>query len=66
MIQRGYPYQLFENFLEKKNINFKNIILIFDSKFYSESKEVTFVGIQGKKLLIEHSVWMEVDTKGVP
>ena len=64
MIQRGYPYQLFENFLEKKNINFKNIILIFDSIYYSESKEFTFVGISRKKLLFEPFVLMEIDTKG--
>ena len=61
MKQRGDPYLLFWEFREKKNINFQNIKLIFNSIFYKESKEFTFVRISRKKLLFEPSVWREDD-----
>ena len=66
IIQRGDPYLLFWEFQEKKNINFQNIKLIFNRIFYKESKEFTFDRISRKKLLFEHSVWREDDTKGGP
>ena len=56
LIQRGDPYQLYREFLKKKNINFQKINLIFNSIFYTESKEFTLVGISRKKLLFEPSV----------
>ena len=41
---------------EKKNINFQNIKLIFNSIFYKQSKEFAFAEIYRKKLLFKHSV----------
>ena len=51
---------------EKKNIYFQNIKLTFNSIFYKKSKEFTFARISRKKLLFEHPVWREDDTKGGP
>ena len=42
MIQKRDLYLLFENFKRKKNINFQNIKLTFNSIFYKLSKEFTF------------------------
>ena len=56
----------FENFKRKKNINFRNIKLIFNSKFYKESKEFTFARISRKKFIFELSVWREDNTKEGP
>ena len=66
MIQRGDPYLIFWEFQKKKNPNYQNIILIFNSIFYKESKEFTFAPISRKKLLFDPSVWMEDDTKDGP
>ena len=57
---------LFEDFYRKKNINFQNIKLNFNSIFYKQCKEFTFAEISGNKLLFEPSVWREEDTKGGP
>ena len=66
MMQRGDLNLLCWEFQEKKNINFQNIKLIFNSIFYKESKVFTFDRISRKKLLFEPSVWKEDDTKGGP
>ena len=66
MIQRGDAYLLFWEFQEKKNINFQNIKLTFNSIFYKESKEFTFAEISWKELLLEPSFWKQHDTKGGP
>ena len=50
---------------EKKN-NFQQINLIFNSIFYIELKEFTFVEISRIKLLSEPSVPGVIDTKGGP
>ena len=55
----------FENFQGKLNDNFQKIKLIFNSIFYIELKEFTFVEISRIKLLSEPSVRGFVDTKGV-
>ena len=47
---------------EKKNINFQKIKLIFNSIFYIELKEYTFVAISRIKLLSEPSVRGVFDT----
>ena len=49
MIQRGDPYLHFLEFQVKKNINFQNIKVIFNSIFYKESKEFIFAEISRKK-----------------
>ena len=66
---RGVDFQiinmnLIENFQGKRNFNFQRIKLIFNSIFYKELKEYTFVEISRIKLLSEPSARGLVDTKG--
>ena len=62
----GTLIYFFENYKRKKNLNFPNIRLIFNSIFYKESNEFTFARISRKKLLFKPSLWREDDTKEGP
>ena len=66
LIQREDPHQHFLEFQQKKIDKFQNIQLIFNSIFYGESKEFTFIRKSRKKFLFEPSVLKEFDTKGGP
>ena len=49
----GTLIYFFENFKSKKDINFRNIKLIFDSIFYKESKVFTFARISRKNYFLK-------------
>ena len=63
---RGDPYQLFWEFIRKKNINFQKTKIILTSTFHRELKDYFLVGISRKKLLFDTSFEGYMNIRGDP
>ena len=60
---KGDLYQIYWEFIGKKNINFQKTKHNLNSTFHRELKEYVFVWISRKKILFDTSFWRVVDDK---